>query len=291
MALKRPKFDKLKEQCQQDDWDLGKHISSGDYGAVYKTCKSDTGDCGFVLKIQKNDDAFYNEVTMMNKLRHLSVVPKIHAAWVCGDTKHDTILTKVKQLSYLPKDRKRISNLQKKWANTGKGYYVMDLFYELPHYTERTDELFEKVSNALKTLHDEGIGHGDPHDNNIMKKKDGTIVIIDYSFATDFTGVPANQMILTPRGMMTFAEAKIYDELKTLEFFTETNPEEIKISNELKDAYDMEFKRRQFCAQSSNISELKKIANILKLNVPENITKAALCKLIETHTVKKIKTI
>jgi hypothetical protein len=56
-------------------------VSSGSYGQVYLTCKDK--DCNYVVKIQKADNHFFQEVRALEELQTSNVVPKLFASWTC----------------------------------------------------------------------------------------------------------------------------------------------------------------------------------------------------------------
>ena len=62
-------------------WPQKKKMGEGSVGSTYRTCKGD--DCEYVLKIQKDDYEFRNEVKILRGLKSFKHAPKMFAAWVC----------------------------------------------------------------------------------------------------------------------------------------------------------------------------------------------------------------
>lgn len=109
-----------------------------------------TGDNSpFVLKIQKDDQEFRREVMILKKLIGWKHSPKIEAMWTCKN----------------------------------KGYIVMEKLEDLKY---SKSESLNKIQQVLKKLHSKNITFPDCHDGNIMMRKDGTVVLIDFGWAEYF---------------------------------------------------------------------------------------------------------
>lgn len=103
----------------------------------------------YVLKIQKDDDEFRREVMILKKLVGWKHSPQIQAIWTCNN----------------------------------KGYIVMEKLEELNYPKPQSLKLLQ---NALKKLHTKNITFPDCHDGNVMMRKDGTLVLIDFGWAEYF---------------------------------------------------------------------------------------------------------
>ena len=59
-------------------------IGSGAYGSAYHACsESNSKDCEYVVKVQPNNATAKREFDAYMRLSGSSVVPKMHAAWLC----------------------------------------------------------------------------------------------------------------------------------------------------------------------------------------------------------------
>ena len=59
-------------------------IGSGAYGSAYHACSvTNSKDCEYVVKVQSNNATAKRELDAYMRLRGNSVVPKMHAAWLC----------------------------------------------------------------------------------------------------------------------------------------------------------------------------------------------------------------
>lgn len=109
-----------------------------------------TGDkTRYVLKIQKDDQEFRREVMILKKLVGWKHSPKVEAVWTCNN----------------------------------KGYIVMEKLDKLK-YSKK--ESLKKIQQVLKQLHTKNITFPDCHSGNVMMRKDGTVVIIDFGWAEYF---------------------------------------------------------------------------------------------------------
>jgi hypothetical protein len=59
-------------------------IGSGAYGSAYHACSvSNSIDCEYVVKVQSNHATAKRQLDAYMRLSGSSVVPKMHAAWLC----------------------------------------------------------------------------------------------------------------------------------------------------------------------------------------------------------------
>tara|TARA_B110000305_G_scaffold179080_1_gene198378 strand:+ start:115 stop:762 length:648 start_codon:yes stop_codon:yes gene_type:complete len=128
-------------------WPQKKKLGAGSVGSTYQTCKGD--DCEYVLKIQKDDFEFRNEVKMLRGLQKFKHVPEMLANWTCN----------------------------------GKGYIVEEKLNELSG--SRINK-YDRIKNAIKKLNSKGYAFPDCHAGNVMERDDGTLVFIDFGWATYF---------------------------------------------------------------------------------------------------------
>ena len=75
----------LIEECEcQKRWRKMTRIGSGAYGSAYHACTvSNSKDCEYVVKVQSNNATAKRELDAYMRLSGKSVVPKMHAAWLC----------------------------------------------------------------------------------------------------------------------------------------------------------------------------------------------------------------
>lgn len=104
----------------------------------------------YVLKIQKDDQEFRREVMILKKLVGWKHAPKIEAMWTCK----------------------------------GKGYIVMEKLEKIKY---SKSESLKKIQQVLKQLHSKNITFPDCHSDNVMMRKDGTVVLIDFGWSEYFT--------------------------------------------------------------------------------------------------------
>jgi serine/threonine protein kinase len=138
-----PKFNKIVEDCNIKIQE-GKVLGQGATGSVRQICLAD--GCNYILKTQYADKLFKDEIEALYDLRNWKHAPKLYAAWTCN----------------------------------GLGYFIQEMLYDcsitpLPNY--------DTVSKILEELHKKGWAHIDTHSENIMCRKDGTIVLIDFGWA------------------------------------------------------------------------------------------------------------
>ena len=139
---------KILEKCSIGNaWPQKKKIGAGAVGSTYQTCKGD--NCEYVLKIQKDDYEFRNEVKMLRGLKNFKHAPTLFAAWVCR----------------------------------GKGYIVEEKLNDL---SGSRAIKYDKLIKAIKLLNSRGYAFPDCHRGNVMERSNGTLVFIDFGWATYF---------------------------------------------------------------------------------------------------------
>ena len=106
-------------------------------------------DVPHVLKIQKDNPEFRREVMILKKLNGWKHAPRVEAIWTCND----------------------------------KGYIVMEKLEELNYSKPQALKLLQ---NVLKKLHTKNVTFPDCHSGNVMMRKDGTLVLIDFGWAEYF---------------------------------------------------------------------------------------------------------
>jgi len=161
------RFSSIVDDCgKNNDWYTYDQLGTGLAGTVYTVCWVD--DCEYVLKKQPTGkretalrniletyvevDSFRHEVKALIDLQGWKHIPRIYAAWTCGD-----------------------------W-----GYIVMeklDTYYE---EGERSTEIAVRVEKVLTELYLMKWIHSDAHRGNVMCRGNGDIVLIDYGRARKF---------------------------------------------------------------------------------------------------------
>jgi len=142
-------------ECENNaKWVKKKKLAEGSVGAVYITCPANKylkADCEYVMKIQKYNDEFVQELKALRILNNTWIhAPKIYAIWKCK--KHTYIIQ------------------EKVVKNTYSDKYT-----------------YNALKPILKQLHNRGIVYPDIHaDNVMMRKSDGRIILIDYGWAVYF---------------------------------------------------------------------------------------------------------
>ena len=138
----------LLENCTQvKQWAKKRQLGKGAVGQVYRACKS--GNCTFIVKVQKSDAEFKNEVRLLQYLQGWKHVPKLYDAWMCK----------------------------------GKGYIVQE---ELSDLKMPKKTAYIQLKQIFKQLHSKNVVQPDCHDGNIMQRSDGTIVLIDFGWGAYF---------------------------------------------------------------------------------------------------------
>jgi hypothetical protein len=142
-------IESIVENCKwRRVWKKGTKIGKGAVGTVYTACDSD--GCNYILKIQKDDPEFRREVDILLKLKSWVHAPKVFGIWKCK----------------------------------GNGYIVEEKLVELD-YSKKIS--FNKIQTVFDKLHKKfRIVFPDAHEGNIMMRKDGTIVLIDFGWAEHF---------------------------------------------------------------------------------------------------------
>ena len=79
-------FTTLVEDCEGiNAWKKGKIIGHGSYGAIYIACTiSKPKKCNYILKVQKDDYEFHQEVMALDDLKGVDFVVNMYAAWTCN---------------------------------------------------------------------------------------------------------------------------------------------------------------------------------------------------------------
>jgi hypothetical protein len=145
-------FLSIVEDCTQNKiWKKheDKLLGSGTTGNIYIACKA-TDDCEYVIKIQKQNKDYYTEIEALLFLQDTKAVPEVFAAWTC-------------------------ENL---------GYFVIEKLY---HCKYNYNFMWEEVGKKLDIVKEAGYLHVDIHPDNVMCKKDGTVVLIDFGYAVKRT--------------------------------------------------------------------------------------------------------
>jgi len=124
-----------------------KVLALGSVGVVYQVCS--IGNCDYILKEQDLDDEFLREVDILKRLKGWEHAPKVYGIWKCK----------------------------------GKGYIMEEML--IPYKYKKVDML-RKLQDILAKLYDKGISFPDCHTGNVMMRKDGTVVLIDFGWSEYF---------------------------------------------------------------------------------------------------------
>jgi len=138
-------FQNIIENCDQKKWKKEGYISKGDTGSVYIACDT-LGSCDYVMKIQKADTSFYNEVRALVELREIEIVPTIYAAWTCK-TEGFMIIEKLRACELAP------------------------------------ELVYSQIKQGLAELLKHDWLFVDIHRGNFMCGKNGKVVLIDFGWA------------------------------------------------------------------------------------------------------------
>ena len=137
-------FENIVENCNQKKWTKKDYLSKGKDGSIFIACETD--NCSYVMKIQKADPVFYNEVFALVDLQKTELVPKIYAAWTCD----------------------------------GQGFIIME---KLEFCNTNSEERYIQVKKALDKLRKHGWLFVDIHGGNYMCKNKKKIVLVDFGWA------------------------------------------------------------------------------------------------------------
>jgi RIO-like serine/threonine protein kinase len=177
-------FRDIVENCTQNDiwtWKETDHIGTGGSGSAYITCKD--MDCEYVVKVQQENEKFYTEIEALLSLKDTKVVPKIFAAWTC----------------------KKI------------GYFVMEKLYPCTH---NDYFMWKEVGKKLDIIKDQGYLHFDISRLNVMCKKNGEVVLIDFGLAIKRTEQGDNEGYKTDHAaLLTWEELSILQEHSLYDHF------------------------------------------------------------------------
>ena len=142
------KVSKLLNNCELNKkWTTQGKLGKGSVGSIYLTCKGN--DCSYIIKVQKDDEEFRNEVSILKKLKGWKYAPKVYGMWTCK----------------------------------GNGYIVQEKLLPL---VSNKKENYLALQKILKILHSKRIAFPDCHDGNAMSRADGTVVLIDFGWAAYF---------------------------------------------------------------------------------------------------------
>jgi uncharacterized protein (DUF1810 family)/GNAT superfamily N-acetyltransferase len=137
------------ENCTLNDkWKRKKKLGFGVSGSTYITCQG--ADCEYVIKIQPENKEYYTEIEALLYLQRTKATPIIFAAWTCEHV----------------------------------GYFVMEKLYPCKY---DDNFIWEEIGKKLDIIRKAGYLHVDIHPNNVMCKKDGTVVLIDFGYAVKRT--------------------------------------------------------------------------------------------------------
>ena len=190
------KFQKLVEKCDAlgKEWRIRDHavLGKGMYGKTYIVCREKSTNCEYVLKIQKKNGLFYDEVLALSELQETGVVPRLYAAWTCKS----------------------------------RGFIVMEKLETLEWTADNLHENFEKLKATVAAVHDQGWLHMDLHPGNVMKRKGtGEIVLLDFGMSVKRFGSSKHHsrnlfIMPSPTGPQLWS----FDQLKNSELYYVSKP-------------------------------------------------------------------
>lgn len=160
-----------------------KSVGKGVAAAVFSVCKKDTKDCDYVVRrsrIETRDDHF-------NLLRSMNAYKKLKVPYVASPIYAK--ICKDESVMVFPKYEKTLWDLWKSRMDKQKNREFTGIIFE---------EDIIKVILILRQLNRTGFVHADAHPVNIMIKKDGSFVLIDFERAGDFTEFYPSIIFLKP---------------------------------------------------------------------------------------------
>jgi hypothetical protein len=123
------------------------YIGEGAYGSTYVGCKGI--DCNYVIKLQKNDNHFRQEVNALYALNGWEYTPIIYDAWTCDDV----------------------------------GFIVIERLRSVRDCTYGSIKAMQiDLQNIVDRLHEKGIIHNDLHLGNLLCKN-GHLALIDFGLS------------------------------------------------------------------------------------------------------------
>ena len=164
------KFEGLVHNCECiSRWKRLTNIGSGAYGTAYHACTiGNSKDCEYVVKVQPYNATAKRELDAYMRLKKKTdIVPKLHAAWLCGK----------------------------------KLYLVIDQMFEC---RVNKQAFARQVRDVLQRFLALGWCHVDVHSGNIMCNKNGDVCLIDLGWAVHKSDEPYKAH---PAGIRTFKEA------------------------------------------------------------------------------------
>ena len=175
------------EDCSQHitwTWDKSTHIASGRQGTVrMATLAHDHND--YVVKQQTDSYQFEQEVRALIDLQKTTVVPKLHAAWRCD----------------------------------GQGYIVMEKLEPVTlNNGAELERAWSEIGTMLDRIRAEGWMHVDTHGGNVMRRKEGSLVFVDFGLGVKTTSEGDTQMYpshFLSKTALLFATPPTWAELKT----------------------------------------------------------------------------
>lgn len=175
-------FEGIRKSCKDVGWVKKRNIGKGAFGIVYIACRAN--NCDYVLKIQKIDKDFYNEVNLLKELSEYYFVPTIYDAWTCR----------------------------------GNGYIVMEKLNRKSNLTKA--EKHVKIREIIKTLHKNNIVYFDLHPDNVMYKGN-KLYLIDFGLSKKFKNksTKINHMYSDVYGKFKFAKGVRFDYLSIDKYF------------------------------------------------------------------------
>jgi len=173
------------------NWSVKDEINSGQFGTAFTGCKT-KDDCEYVIKRQpigdleakinkknnvKDVDSYYHEVKALIDLQGWKHAPKLYAAWTCKDYGYFVIEKLYSCYSIYEGETDRVIKDAEKRKINGDKVSVDDL----------NGITFEKkIVPIVQELFGKKWVHTDVHKGNILCRKNGDVVLIDYGRARKF---------------------------------------------------------------------------------------------------------
>lgn len=188
---KRSKAIVVKDDCSQlNTWivDKNRQLGKGKAGTVYLACKKN--NCNYVVKVQKSNtsEMYKREMKIVDRLTKLKLpyIPKQYAMFTC------------KKL----------------------GYTVMEHLYKPEDVLRSEKKIVSIIADYLEELYRKyKIVFVDIHEDNLMTRKNGEIVLIDFGWAVSFKS--ENDIVREhPAGRNL--------KIKTLKMYQDENLEDLK---------------------------------------------------------------
>jgi len=198
-------FAKLEKRNVDRNYQLVREIGSGQYGKVYEAVNRQTGET-VALKILKLIDRQEARATIreFNIMRHVSARPNCHPGIVCYYAiflgRHEGEQRLCVEMEYVEGE-----DLEKWWRRhviQGKNLLT----------DAELLSMMTQVYGALTYLNAKNVAHRDIKPANIMRKPDGTLVLVDFGLSCFVRQAPGKGLLCPPQvsGSPAYVAPELY---------------------------------------------------------------------------------